>query len=243
MRHLLTFIIAFSICLVATAKPTRANLGGSPPKDTKGSLPYDAEVEYIGTVNQPSSIRSYIDTGVVLQEADGYLHQFKVRWRATNQGAWGWFAYNLTGGTWLGSSASSDSGIYFGSYTSRYRLNPVPADYADYELDSSTGLSVDGTLIHSAVVAPTTAAPNPRGRTLPFFLFYDIRFDGQYSRVANCNYASVKIEVDGILVRDLVPVRITNEQGRREGAMYDRVNGKIYRNVGNGAFEIGPDKN
>ena len=119
----------------------------------------------------------------------------------------------------------------------------MPADYADYELDSSKGLSVDGTLIHSAVVAPTTAAPNPRGRTLPFFLFYDIRFDGQYSRVANCNYASVKIEVDGILVRDLVPVRITNEQGRREGAMYDRVNGKIYRNVGNGTFEIGPDKN
>ena len=242
LRKLIIATIAATALAATPAKPTRSSLGAEKSDSGGNALPYDAEIEYIATVGQSSSNCSWIDTGVVLQEADGYLHQFKVSWRATNQGAWGWFAYNLPGGTWLGSSAGDGRGIYFGPYTSRYQLDPVPADYANYEVDSSSGLSVDGALIHSAVVAPTTAAPNPRGRTLPFFLFYDIRYDGRYSRGANCNYASVKIEVDGALVRDLVSVRITNELGLREGAMYDRVNGKIYRNVGTGAFEMGPDK-
>ena len=45
-----------------------------------------------------------------------------------------------------------------------------------------------------------------------------------------------------ILVRDLIPVRFTNEQGVSEGAMYDRTSDKLFRNAGTGAFTIGPDK-
>ena len=52
----------------------------------------------------------------------------------------------------------------------------------------------------------------------------------------------LKIEQGGVLVRDFIPVRFTNENGQAEGAMFDRVSGELYRNQGTGAFIIGPDK-
>lgn len=40
---------------------------------------------------------------------------------------------------------------------------------------------------------------------------------------------------------DFIPVRFTNEQGQSEGAMYDRVTRRLFRNQGTGAFQWGPD--
>lgn len=68
-------------------------------------------------------------------------------------------------------------------------------------------------------------------------------------------FYSFQIWQNGVLVRDLIPVRFTNELGQSEGAMYDRANptvGKnpdgsprtdgLYRNRGTGAFLYGADK-
>jgi hypothetical protein len=41
---------------------------------------------------------------------------------------------------------------------------------------------------------------------------------------------------------DVTPVRFTNELGQSEGAMYDRVSKKLFRNQGTGAFIYGNDK-
>ena len=41
---------------------------------------------------------------------------------------------------------------------------------------------------------------------------------------------------------DFIPVRFTNKNGVSEGAMYDRISGRLFRNSGTGAFIIGPDK-
>ena len=46
----------------------------------------------------------------------------------------------------------------------------------------------------------------------------------------------------GSVLFDAIPVRFTNENGVSEGAMFDRVSGKLFRNAGTGAFVIGPDK-
>lgn len=51
-----------------------------------------------------------------------------------------------------------------------------------------------------------------------------------------------QIGLGGVLVRDFIPVRFTNENGVTEGAMYDRVSGHLFGNAGTGAFVIGPDK-
>ena len=53
--------------------------------------------------------------------------------------------------------------------------------------------------------------------------------------------SSLKISDGGVLVRDMIPVRFTNEAGQPEGAMYDRVSGELFRNQGTEAFIIGPD--
>ena len=58
----------------------------------------------------------------------------------------------------------------------------------------------------------------------------------------HCEIGETKIWMDDTLVRDLQPVRFTNEQGVSEGAMYDRVSGELFRNQGTGTFVIGPDK-
>ena len=44
------------------------------------------------------------------------------------------------------------------------------------------------------------------------------------------------------LIMSLKAVRIRNELGFWEGAMYDGISGEIFRNLGSGAFIIGPDR-
>lgn len=50
-----------------------------------------------------------------------------------------------------------------------------------------------------------------------------------------------KIQKSGKLIINLIPVRFTNELGQTEGAMFDKVTGKLFRNQGTGSFVIGPD--
>ena len=40
---------------------------------------------------------------------------------------------------------------------------------------------------------------------------------------------------------NLIPVRITNENGLDEGVMFDRISQKFFRNIGKGSFICGPD--
>ena len=52
---------------------------------------------------------------------------------------------------------------------------------------------------------------------------------------------SVKVILQGETIYDAIPVRFTNSNGQSEGAMYDRVSRKLFRNAGTGSFTIGPD--
>ena len=51
-----------------------------------------------------------------------------------------------------------------------------------------------------------------------------------------------KLFYKGELTLDLIAVRFTNEDGKREGGMFDILSGTLYRkNFGTGEFEIGQD--
>ena len=52
---------------------------------------------------------------------------------------------------------------------------------------------------------------------------------------------SVKVILHGETIYEAIPVRFTNSNGQSEGAMYDRVSRKLFRNAGTGSFTIGPD--
>lgn len=48
---------------------------------------------------------------------------------------------------------------------------------------------------------------------------------------------SLKLWKDGVLVRNMIPVRIETT-----GYMYDKVSGQLFGNAGTGSFTLGPDK-
>lgn len=60
--------------------------------------------------------------------------------------------------------------------------------------------------------------------------------------LAKTRLIEVVFSVDNTILGSFIPVRFTNEDGVSEGAMYDKVSGRLYRNAGTGAFVIGPDK-
>ena len=60
--------------------------------------------------------------------------------------------------------------------------------------------------------------------------------------LAKTRLIEVVFSVDNTILGSFIPVRFTNEDGVSEGAMYDKVSGKLYRNAGTGAFIIGPNK-
>ena len=53
----------------------------------------------------------------------------------------------------------------------------------------------------------------------------------------------MKIKDNGILIRNLVPIKFINKNEDLECSMYDRVSEEILRNEGTWLFIIGPDKN
>lgn len=55
--------------------------------------------------------------------------------------------------------------------------------------------------------------------------------------------ASCVVMAGSIKLVDMIAVRFTNELGQPEGAMYDRVSHKLFRNMGTGNFIIGRDVN
>lgn len=74
-----------------------------------------------------------------------------------------------------------------------------------------------------------------------FALFGCYHRDG-YVSTQSCKIGRCKLYLKGNVIYDFVPVRFLNEDNRWEGAMYDNVNGELFRNQGTGMFVIGPDK-
>ena len=103
--------------------------------------------------------------------------------------------------------------------------------FADYQPNIQT-ISVNGSVVARASQESVTAG----GGNIA------IGKRGNLEADTATKYYYISIIVDGKLVRDLISVRFTNEDGVIEGAMYDKVSGQLYRNAGTGAFIIGPDK-
>ena len=59
---------------------------------------------------------------------------------------------------------------------------------------------------------------------------------GNFGGSRKARLYNFSISDNGILVRDLIPVRVGNV-----GYMYDRVSGKLFGNAGTGSFVLGPD--
>lgn len=192
-------------------------------------LPYDAEVEYLqSSGNSSTVVKMWVDTGVealantamevTFQYTDtsyGYVmgqgqlngSRFGVAGIRSNSRLWS-LAYN----SWHDFSISADTSIH------------------TFSLDGvlKTG-SVDGTSISFS------DSYTSEGGTIGLFCR---NCSGGTVQNFGCNgkLYSCKIWDNGNLVRDFIPVRKGTV-----GYLYDRVSGKLFGNAGTGDFVVGPD--
>lgn len=190
-------------------------------------LPYDAELEYL-----ESTGKQYIDTGIV----PGSDVEFEF-----------WFSAPSYSATFYPLFGSYSNGNYLGvqrnSGGTPYSLIAWRGSSGKKQITSSNVENYEGVIsLHGDIFtfkedtyAISTSAFN--GNTS---MWYG-RVNGIDTFGGSRLIGFCKIWKDSILVRDYIPVRFTNEQGVSEGAMYDRVSGRLFGNAGTGAFTYGND--
>ena len=174
-------------------------------------VPYDAEVEYI-----QSTGTQWIDTGWIFQK------NIRLVFDITYMGS-GTFGRNA--GTyeclWSGSSFFFGGGI---SFIAR-------SNFVRYEMDYDFTAGNMVAKVNGSVFRQTTGTQPTDTKIVLFAMM-----TGNTRSPAPIRHGRFTIYKDGIAVLDMVPVRIGTE-----GAMYDRVSRKLFRNNGTGAFSYGPD--
>ena len=203
-------------------------------------LPYDAEVEYL-----ESTGTQLIDTGVKASRGFGFSLDFMMLERGGVSDNTAFFCGY--GGVWnagisLCDDKSSPTGIRVvygangvassGQYAVNVRYRAVvSADPYTFSLSGGTPFSASFT--------PGSSYAGDYSFTV-FHGPYSLEFTVLNPKRMRC-YAFSLTDAEGVLVRDMIPVRFTNELGIPEGAMYDKVTGRLFRNSGTGFFVVGPD--
>ena len=196
--------------------------------------PYDAEIEYIRAVN----VNAYIDTGI---ECTGDLSiecSFAVHDNQNTACAGGYtgdndgFRHQLIG--YYAGSGIWDVAAYqtASMSTPNMRWNNFSANtYYVFKLNADAGAwYINGTQL--GTITPISSNITT-GRN--YGLMARINSDGTIAR-RNSSFAWCKLSRNGILLRDLIPVRVG-----QVGYMYDKVSGRLFGNAGTGSFTLGPD--
>lgn len=181
-------------------------------------LPYDAELEYIrGTGTQ------YINSGLTVSNA------LRVKCRVSIEGVC-WIFGGRTGGN------NKQFSVYQQASTNiRWGYANASVDktnsYGAHDIDfNQNAVYFDGALLHT-FAASTFSSPSPL--YIGTSSIYENGTPASQCLIGNI-YA-FQVYVDGILVRDYIPVRKGNV-----GYLYDRVSGKLFGNAGTGDFVLGP---
>lgn len=190
-------------------------------------LPYNAEVEYL-----ESTGTQWIDTG-----ATGNLNtRLEIVFEVTGFDT----HYAICGFYLSGSSAQitvpcnfDNAGLY-ARFGDKYISSGMAVSEGRHTYTSDrAGLTIDG--VSRGTFGATADFTTPE--SLAVFRFKGLDRNFSKGRMLSCRFYD-----GGTLIRDMIPVRFTNELGQSEGAMYDRVSGQLFRNQGTGAFIVGPDK-
>lgn len=211
-------------------------------------LPYDAEVEYL-----ESTGTQWIDTGV--QGRDGLDFAYRAAFSTVSTA-------NGVGGEFDTVTTSSGKSFYLGivrtnGYLSYHydgtsapiQVQQVQAnrvyDITGHFYSGSQYMTVDGVRGGNGTIERAFTS----SRTLYLF---SINFTPPTPGM--CRLYNFSLSSYGQVLRDMIPVRFTNELGQTEGAMYNRANPTVgmnhdgsartdglYRNRGTGAFGYGND--
>lgn len=212
-------------------------------------LPYDAEVEYL-----ESTGTQWIDTGVVGGSDTRWVVDCAI---TDNRSVNRYMGQVATAPTYnarlnFGRNLNNNFTGFIGSQSSIMLGVLSDSDRHIFVLDAVLGVfRVDSRVLNFSGV--TWYYPSqPRGGISLFGRrFIDT---GDTNPIISMRVWSSQIYQSGVLVRDMIPVRFTNENSQTEGAMYDRLGtggmnpdgsartDGLYRNRGTGVFGYGNDK-
>jgi len=192
-----------------------------------GVLPYDAEVEYL-----ESTETQYIDTGVIALADDSYdldfwlnsLNGSHVFFGAANDGA-----RRATVWVTLGGAIRFGGGGVVSFGKSVWKVGDWNSLHSSYSTTILNGVSA------------VNSFPYPFEDTSSTQNILLFKANGMPQSTIRKRISNLRWYRSGVLVRDLIPVRFTNERGQSEGATYDRVTKQLFRNAGTGAFLYGGD--
>ena len=206
------------------------------------ALPYDAEVEWI-----ESTGRQWIDTGILAHAPLTFkcTARYSYDGVASNNNIWGCSVRTPTRHFTPFQGNSSDKTLVLG-VSNTYKTSVAGIFIKDVWATITSAIdapistmSLDGTNVIS--ISRLSIASMNIDMTLPLFIrrhsVNGIVYGGVRLAMASC-----WLSKDGVSVRDFIPVRFTNENGKSEGAMFDKLSSQLFRNQGTGAFVIGPDK-
>lgn len=192
-------------------------------------LPYDAEVEWI----QPSG-GAYINTGITVS-LDKFDWMVDIAFGSSIVITQHQFMF---GAVYQGDMCGVTQGMYLVLRPGWHISSPVRDICSDGErvkirVVKSAGSS--SLFLNGSQVVTSTESPSYSSGVF-CVLGSDL---GQYPSAFSPYLLYGASDAGGAF--NLIPVRFTNSNGQSEGAMYDRVSRKLFRNAGTGAFTIGPD--
>ena len=185
------------------------------------SLPYDAEVEYIGFQQNCS-----IDTGI--KPSTNYKYYWKYLW--TDRTRWTYpFTNNGSNGNWF---------IFGGIELS----NRTQIHIASSSIITGKALNID-TIYNGSLMHNGNNMEEVLNNTSMASLAYEDYQSSMNLYIRNNRDLTIQIYEFRIVddnnntILDLIPVRVSTT-----GYMYDKVSGQLFGNADTGSFTLGPDK-
>ena len=216
----------------ALGKPRRSSIGGRRNCSNGNGLPYDSEVEYI-----ESTGTQWIDTEIIPDSSIGLAVTGRFP--------------RFQGFTRIGSRYAINSGQFcilsVATNGIRFDMGSGNSDSTQWEVQSdATEVHLNARLKAARLVGLTgeeyshNFEPTMSFSHFPILIFA-FNNNGTPAIARGMVVSRVKISKRQVIIRDMIPVRFTNEYGSTEGAMYDLISGEVFRNKGSGSFIIGPD--
>lgn len=196
------------------------------------NLPYDAEVEYL-----ESTGTQWIDTGIQGQDGLDFAYQASFSTVSAANGIGGEYDKDNDSSFYLGLIRTNGYFAYhYAGTTAPIQVQQVQAnhvyDITGHFYSGSQYMTIDGVRGGDGTIVDSFTS----NKTLYLFsINYTPPTPGM------CKLYNFSLSRYGQTLRNMIPVRFTNENGISEGAMYDKVTGQLFRNSGTISFIVGPD--
>lgn len=191
----------------------------------KGSLPYDAKIEYL-----QSASFAYIDTGIagnnnnLVITAKWMLDTWKLGYLYGN-------VYNTNVNMtrlYVSSTVGKITAGINQQGNSQIEVEGLSANTVYTTISGRGYLIINGT---ERTKSPSNLSTNSRN-----IVIFNRSMDAIIENNLGAKLYLFKIEASGNTLLDMIPVRVG-----RVGYMYDKVSGQLFGNAGTGSFILGPD--